>query len=501
MTTAVSKTEPPEEGGSILGRFFGKFTVLLDASRELWLTFLLKFLNIMAYKVTNVTLVLWLLSDFGFSDQKALGLVAAWSLSMTVFTLLVGSLTDAIGLRKTFFLGAWLCLVARIVMVFATTKWFAVAGGLIPLAIGEALGTPVLVAAVRRYSSTKQRSISFSLFYAVMNLGFLASYSVFDYLRSHVGEHGHLTLPLIHSTLTTYRTLFLVSLAVEITMFPVIYFLRPGAEATDEGVKIVPTQPKYPDANIITSFTLTVRDSARETVKLFAGLLRQSGFYKLLAFLMLIAFLKLIFMVMDYVFPTFGIRELGPGAPVGRVSAINNILILFFVPLVGALTQRYSAYKMVIVGGIISAASVFIMALPPQWFEALASGSLGNVVGHWYLNLTGPVHPYYISSFLFVLLLSVGEAFYSPRVYEYAAAIAPKGREASYGALSYVPFLLAKLFVGTVSGTLLAKYCPETGARHPEIMWLVIALSATLAPVGLILLRRYIHVHEEGRED
>ena len=37
-------------------------------------------------------------------------------------------------------------------------------------------------------------------------------------------------------------------------------------------------------------------------------LVKQSGFYRLLAFLMFIAFLKLIFMQMYYVFPTFGIR-------------------------------------------------------------------------------------------------------------------------------------------------------------------------------------------------
>ena len=104
-------------------------------------------------------------------------------------------------------------------------------------------------------------------------------------------------------------------------------------------------------------------------------------------------------------------------------------------------------------------------------------------------------------SFLFVVFLSLGEAFYSPRVYEYAAAIAPKGQEASYGALSYVPFLLAKLLVGTVSGALMAKYCPALGARHSAIMWLVIALAATIAPVGLILLRRFIWVHEAGREE
>jgi hypothetical protein len=111
------------------------------------------------------------------------------------------------------------------------------------------------------------------------------------------------------------------------------------------------------------------------------------------------------------------------------------------------------------------------------------------------------VNPYYVMIAVFVVLLSVGEAFYSPRVYEYAAAIAPKGQEASYGALSYVPFLLAKLLIGTFSGMLLVRYCPEHGARHPGTLWLILALTATIAPVGLIALRGYIRVHEAGRED
>ena len=481
--------------------FFGKFTVLKGASRELWLTFLVKFLVIAAYKVTNVTLVLWLSSDFGYTDKQAGGLVVTWALSITVFTLLVGSLTDAIGLRKTFFLGVWICIVTRFVMVFTTVKWLALAAGLFPLAIGEALAAPVILAAVRKYATTKQRSISFSLVYTVMNLGFLVAGYLFDYVRTHMGEYGHNTLPLIGTTVTTYRMLFLVSLGIEVSILPVLYFMRRGVEVTDDGVKILPEQIKYPGANFWNSFWLTVRDSTKATVNLFAGLLRQAGFYRLLAFLMLIAFLKLIFMQIDYVFPKFGIRELGPGAPVGRLSAMNNWLIIFLVPVIGALTQKFSAYRMVIVGGIISAASIFFMALPTAWFQSMANGPFGNLIGHWYLNLVGTIHPYYVMIALFVIMLSIGEAFYSPRVYEYAASIAPEGQEASYAALSYIPFLLAKLLVGTVTTPLLAAYCPETGPRHSEIMWLVVALLATVAPVGLFALRNVIRVKEAGRED
>jgi hypothetical protein len=101
---------------------------------------------------------------------------------------------------------------------------------------------------------------------------------------------------------------------------------------------------------------------------------------------------------------------------------------------------------------------------------------------------------------IYVAIFSFGEAFYSPRVYEYAAAIAPKGQEASYGSLSYIPLLMGKLLVGS-GGWLLAAYCPVQGVRHSGTMWLIFALAVTVAPIGLLILRPYIRVHEAGRQE
>src|ERR1700722_8267368 len=210
MTNATPPTESDADATGVLGGFFGKFTVMRGAMRELWLTFLIKILVIAAYGVTNLTLVLWFTSGLGFSDEKALGLVAAWSLMMSIFTVLVGSLTDALGLRRTFFWGVGISICARAVMVLATVKWVALAGGLFPLAIGEALTGPVLVAAVRHYANTKQRSISFSLIYMMMNVGFLLSHFLFDWVRGHFIESGHWIMPVLGLKLTTYQVLFLV---------------------------------------------------------------------------------------------------------------------------------------------------------------------------------------------------------------------------------------------------------------------------------------------------
>lgn len=473
--------------------------VLRGAMRELWVAFALKFLIIAAYQVMNFTIVLWFSYNFGLSDKKALGMVALWSLVMSIFNVLAGSVTDALGFRRTFFLGTSICAISRLVMVFSHNVWIAVIFGLVPVAIGEALTGPVLVAAARTYSNTKQRSLAFSLIYSIMNAGFLAGNWLFNDVRHAMGEHGHVGLA--GASLSTYQVLLLVSMGLELVVFPFIFLLREGARATDEGVQIVPRKISQRGPDVFATAATVMRDTAKDAAHLLAQLVRQKGFYQLLAFLLFIAFLKLIYRQLDYVFPSFCIRTLGDGAPAGRLNGINNIIIIFLTPVVGAMTQRFPAYRMVVLGGIISATSIFIMALPSAWFAPVANSFIGDWIGHGYLGLKGAINPTYMVITLFEVVLSFGEAIYSPRVYEYAAAIAPAGQEASYSALSYVPILLSKLLTGLVSGTLLETYCPQFGPRHPEMMWLIIGAASCIAPVGLIFLSRVIRLHEAGRPD
>lgn len=322
--------------------------------------------------------------------------------------------------------------------------------------------------------------MSFSLIYAVMNVGYWVAGWIFDFVRQrefHPNFFGFEP--------TAHQQLFLVSLGFEILLFPTIYFLR-----RREGTR---------RASASTALG-SIRGSAAETIRLFRQLLSQSAFFRLLVFFLLIGFLKAIFLQMDYVFPKFGDRELGLHAPVGKLSGINSVVIILLVPVVGALTQRFSAYRMVVIGGAICAAGVFIMALPTAWFEPAVNTAIGQWLGHGYLRLPGDIHPYYVMAALYLTVFSIGEAFYSPRVYEYAAAIAPPGQEASYGALAYLPFLVGKLLVGT-SGWILAAFCPEHGPRRSGTMWLIFALAASIAPIGLLALRRYIRVPEAGRQD
>lgn len=489
--------------------FLQKFLCLRSAPRELWIIYIAYILENLAYKVGAASVLpLWLSSDLGFDDVKAGAMVAGWSAIMTLITLFIGSLTDALGIRKTFLIGFVVCLISRIIMTSSVERWIALPGGLYLQALGLALMVPVMIAGCKRYSNAAQRSVAFSLYYALMNLGFAGGDWLLDRMRSQppvgLGEHGTWLMPWLGMELSTYRVLILLSVVFTVPGLLIVWwFLREGVEMTEEGVIITPrTKTLASGKNWMRTMLENTRATAVKTGQIFAGLWGQPTFYRFLLFMTLVVGVKMIFFHLSYTFPKFAIRELGDGAPYARLTGmLNSLMIVVLVPICGALTQRVTAYRMVTIGSFVSALSVFFIALPPHWFQPLADGWLGHTIACSWLGVQGPVNPLYVSIFLFTVFLSLGEALWSPRLYEYSAAIAPHGQEASYMALSLLPFFGAKLLVGGLSGTLLNYYCPVVGERHSSTMWLIIGAMAMVTPIGAVLFRKHIQVHEEGRDN
>lgn len=477
---------------SKLKNFLQKFTVLRSAPRELWIVLAAYILENIAYKLSSSQVLPgWLKIEMGMGDETKGVVIGVWSALVTLCTVLVGSFTDAVGIRRTFLIGFTICVSARLVMMAANVKWLALTAGFLPLALGLALMTPVMAAAMKRYSTAAQRSVAFSLYYALMNLGFAIGARLFDHLRHSLGENGGWTVPGLHTELGTYRVMILWSVAFTVPGMILIWlFLRDDVEATETGVRV----------GLAASKKTGGENPLAAAARLFGELWRQPMFMRFLLFMALVVGVKMIFFYVDYVIPDFAKREISLDAPFAQVSAmLNSLLILALAPVCGVLMQKVSAYRAIAIGSVISAASVFFLALPPAMFQPLADGWLGDWIVHRWLNVAGPVNPLYISIFLFTVGLSIGEALWSPRLYEYAAAIAPKGREASYMAMTSLPYFFAKCGAGFLSGWLLVNYCPETGARHPQTMWLIIGGMALVTPVGAILFRKYIQVHEAGR--
>lgn len=197
-------------------------------------------------------------------------------------------------------------------------------------------------------------------------------------------------------------------------------------------------------------------DAQPPLAHIVAELLCSATFWRFCVFTLFLINLKMIFRHLDATLPTYLLRCFGSNYPKGMIYSINPFMIIWLTPIVAAMTSKWPHYDMIKYGGYFSALSPFFLAM---------STSTWAVV-------------------LFMVFLSLGEAIWSPRLYDYTMSIAPQGREATFSALAAAPLFAAKIPVGLLSGYLLSHYLPEddTGisarerSHDGQMLWFIVGL-------------------------
>jgi MFS family permease len=210
---------------------------------------------------------------------------------------------------------------------------------------------------------------------------------------------------------------------------------------------------------------------------------RTRRFWKFFLLTVILINIKMIFRHLDATLPKWLLRTYGPTTPFGLLYAINPAIIIVAVPFVMALTQGFDPLKQIKIGTLVAAISPFWITLFPNYFGAV----------------------------MFSVTLSIGESIYSPKTYEYAMMVSPKGREGTYSALASAPLFTAKFFVGGLSGVLLGEYCTGIPAwpdpkscEYGGTVWLIIGLVCATSPIGLFLCESCIrqpYINDETGEE
>merc|ERR1740129_283223 len=125
----------------------------------------------------------------------------------------------------------------------------------------------------------------------------------------------------------------------------------------------------------------------------------------------------MIFRHLDATLPKYMVREFGDDVPFGSIYSINPAVTIILVPIMTAVFKHVDPLVMIHYGCYVSAFSVFFLAFST--------------------SITACV--------LFVVTLSIGEAMWSPRFYDYCMSVVQEGREGTYIALSSAPIFLVKL--------------------------------------------------------
>lgn len=432
---------------------------LLRCPRELWLIYAATFLEYLGIFSFLPTLPLWLSGDFAMDDKKAGWWAATFSTLVTLFVFLVGSIADSIGVRRTLIISFALAAMTRLGMAVAPSPDMAIAT-LLAFGFAYATTSPVLQTAVQRASTKQTRSFAFSLWYVSFNLaGAMCGPLVIDltrraFLDPTTGKLAKraIALPLLGERMFSANTAIMaLGFVFAVVALVVISFVRKDFEHRQE-TDDAPASTTEPKAKKVSPL-VALRD-----------VLRDRPFWRFMVLLVFLSLVRMMFQHMHFTWPKYVLREQGEGFPVGTVWSFNSFLILFLAPLGTALTRKRRPFEVLLFGAFISALSPFVLCL-------------------------GSSMPYQIGM---IIVLTIGEALWSPRLYEYNVSIAPRGREATYVSLASLPYFLAKFLVGPTSGYLLATFVPAQGPRNAAMLWGIVGLTTMLGPIGIWLGRNWI---------
>lgn len=434
-------------------RIRSDLATLADAPRELWLVYGIKFLESLAYFAIYNLLVVYLSEDLAFSDKQAGSIAGTWLTVVSVLMFFSGFVADSMGIRRALGLAVVSCLAGRAMMALAPGPEVALAG-LFLQAWGTASMLPTMTAGIRRYTTPQSVAFGFSLFYVLMNVGALVAPLTLGALRKLFATAVTVQLPLLGPVaISSSRIVFFISTLATVAALGLVAAMRDAPSAA-EAAEAASGQP-------------AVRRGPLQILKEVTG---ESAFWRFLLFVSLLVLVRLIFQHAHLTWPKYTLRELGKDFNFAWYWSINPAMIIVLTPIVTAWSKQKSAFWCIVGGALLTTASVFWLVLSSDVWAQIA----------------------------FVVTLSLGEALWSPRLYEYTAVVAPPGREASYMGLSQIPMFLAKPVVGWLSGAMLERWCPPEGPRDSQFMWLVIGLSTLVGPLAIVALRKVI---EGGRRD
>ncbi len=504
---------------------------LRSSPKDMWLLFGSKIIEYTAYSAMNMAVILWLSRDCGLSDVTAGWYVSAWSIGLSVIAMIAGALVDAVGIRRVMLTSVIFLLISRFFMAWVTHPVLIILLGFVPLALGFAIVGPVVSVALKRFTNKESAALGFGLFYVVMNAAYAIGGWLFDFLRTTfverdatgkiINENAGTMLFGMH--FSTYQLTFVIGFfATLLSLMFILMLKKDWINLEDDGsVTVTPVEAVEGNSSWQV-FTATAKDASTKTVKMIVSVFTEKFFWIFIGMLTLTLFVRFIFFHFHYTFPKYGVRVLGEGAKIGSIyGVLNPVLVIYLTPLVAALTKKVSSYRMLLVGSMISSLSVFIATIPASYFDSLTHTVLGELVFVKWLGVAPDMHALaanppadaYWPLIIFIAVFTVGESIWSPRLMQFTAEIAPKGKEGTYLALSVLPFFAAKFVVGPMSGWLVNTYTPmveklnEAGQpikdayghivhvpgdlSHHYMVWMWIGGMAVITPIGLLLFRNF----------
>jgi dipeptide/tripeptide permease len=430
--------------------------ILTGFERPFWIANISEIFERLSYYGAFASLALYLQQRLNFSAQETGTLSGLFGGMVWFLAIFGGAAADRLGFRRALSIAYLILAIAYFLIGSIAAPWLAPLRNAMPLglfvgaililpALGISLVKPCVVGTTARASKESVRSIGYSIYYTMVNIG---------------GALGPLFASWAHRNLGVENVYRVAALSVFAMFFLVLFFFREPRKVDDAPPPSIATVARN-FCVVLGNYRLVLPVIALGLILLIAQAMRPglgipwwiwlalvllvlAGISRFMWFLVLFTGYWVVFWQQYITLPIYIHDYINPNADVEKILVTDGLTVICLTLLINIGTQKIPSFRAVILGTVITALSWLILASKPAIWAAIAS--------------------------LFVLAL--GEIIQSPRYYEYISRLAPPGQQGTYMGFAFLPIGIGSLIGGWFGGKLLHHYGEVQ--HQPQRMWWVV---------------------------
>ena len=311
--------------------------------RPFWVANISEIFERLSYYGAFASLALYLQGKLNFSTEQTGTLTGIFGGMVWFLAIFGGAVADKLGFRRALSL-AYLILAAAYFLIGSIgMPWLAPVRNAMPLgffvgcvlilpALGVSLVKPCVVGTTARASKESVRTVGYSIYYTMVNIGGTAGPYVADWAHEHLGVE---------------KVFAVASLSVFAMLFLVLFFFREPRKADDA--------PPPSIAQAGRNF-LTVLSNPR-----------------FMLFLLIFSGYWIVFWQQYISLPGFIHTYIDPNARVERILVTDGLTVICLTLVINHLTRKIAPFGAVILGTLISSLCWLIVAFQPTVIGAVLS--------------------------------------------------------------------------------------------------------------------------------
>ena len=434
--------------------------------RPFWVANITEIFERLSYYAVFTVIVLYLHENLHFSSEQASSLSGQFGGWVWFLAIFGGTIADKLGFRRALALAYLILSGAYFLLGSLAAPWLAPLRGMMSLtslvtivlilpALGVAMVKPSVVGTTARASKESVRSLGFSIYYTMVNIG---------------GAAGPYTASWVQNHMRIENVFRVAAVSVFLMFFVVLIFFREPRKAEDAPPpSIVQTIKNF--CRVLGNYRLVLPIAAIAIILKVSSIfmafavpwyiwlalfvIALTGFSRFMWFLVIFSGYWIVYWQLFLTLPLYVRGYIDPKADTPFMLGTGPVMVISLTVAIGLLLQKMLAFRAITLGTLVSALAWIPLA----------------------------IHPSVPLAYIAVATVALGEIILSPRYYEYVSRLAPPEQQGTYLGFAFMPIGIGSLVGGVFGGKLLHHFGEVT--HQPTGMWWVISGTGVLTALLL----------------